>query len=349
MARVSGRPVAPPKSLSQEASPDAIFAAGLPTSISLDGLDKERLARLRKVKVKVRQPAIAELVREQAVRAQASTPFVSDESDRECVRTIIKLFMDTYYRTGQVDPRRALRRSSIDRYLTEGSGEVHRTVRWHLYVVGRVFYPREFPPAAGLTAPRMVMTRPTSTRDLRALYSLSLTLNPKWSAVLRMLLDFIVGVGARSAELKYLTRTDIAVQVINGRRWVLVRLHTPKTPPRIVPVWDPAIAERIERYAAESPHRHLMAFGQEPTVERNAINRVNDKIADLGYEERLDAKALRNRWLVQMAGMLPLTQFLAIAGRSDPPRSSEIGLDPAEKVDLTTITTTLTNFDRANS
>ena len=338
MARTAGAPA--PRQSRTEVAPGRVAvsldgAAVLP--LSVEGLDPERLTRLRGVGVRLRQPAVAELVREQAARAQASTPPVTQDSDREAMRVIVHLLADSFYRTGEVDPRRALRRASVDSYLMERKREVRRTVRWQLYSAGRALYPGEYPPALVVSAPRHIPTPPCTDRDVQALYTVARSLSPRWRAALTLLLDLIGGVGARPSELKHLRRGDVWTASLNGQMWTLVRLQTPSSPARVVPVWDRAIATRLERYAHDAPHEHLLALGREPAVERNGVNRINSRLTELGYPERLDAKALRNRWLRQMAEALPIAPFMRIAGVGSMPRAVDIGVDHRSGGDLASI------------
>ena len=60
-----------------------------------------------------------------------------------------------------------------------------------------------------------------------------------------------------------------------------------------------------------------MAFGEASTVERNAVNRVNEKLADRGLTCRVNPYALRNRWMVSQAKTLRLDEFCAVANVID--------------------------------
>ncbi|WP_132992694.1 hypothetical protein [Gordonia zhaorongruii] len=284
------------------------------------------MARLRLVGVRVRQPQIEKLVREQACRAIATVPFKSDLVDIEAVRVTIHLLISHYYRTGKVDARRALRRRAIDEYLLSQKSGMSRMTRHRLYTVGRALYPNEFPPALVIGAPSTPFTPPATADEVATLYSIARSLNPKWRSAMMILLDLSVGVGARAPELKQLRRSEIRTETVRGRRRTLVVLQTAASEARVVPVADPAIATRIEDYAHTCPHERLLAFGSHPSVERNAINRVNERLRERGHSERIDVRALRQAWLQRMATVLPVEQFLYVAGlrRLDMPR--ELGL-----------------------
>ncbi|OZC33058.1 site-specific integrase [Gordonia polyisoprenivorans] len=129
-----------------------------------------------------------------------------------------------------------------------------------------------------------------------------------------ILLDLMVGAGVRPEELKHLRRSDVRIERHHGRRWVIVTLQTPRTDPRDVPILDNEISDRLERYVADARHDHLLAFGSNPTVERNGINRVNDRLAEREQPERVNSKALRHAWMREAAGVFPVDQFCYLAG-----------------------------------
>lgn len=283
-------------------------------TISTDGLDVDRLNRLRGMGIKVRQATVGESVREDAARVQASVPFRSEIVDRDAFGSIVHLLVAYFYDSGRVDPLRALRRSNIDSYLSTRNRPTRRTVRYLLYAAGRRFHPNEFPPALTLDAPRQNRTSPATQEEISALYRVALTLGEKWGPALTVLLDLMVGAGARPEELKHLRRSDVRIERHHGQRWVIVTLQTPRTAPRDVPIIDKGISDRLERYVADARHDHLLAFGGNPTVERNGINRVNDRLAERDQPERVNSKALRHAWMREAAGVFPVDQFCYLAG-----------------------------------
>lgn len=322
MARAKGGPVHPRKvqgTNAKIAAPQHIPLATqadriIVADIAVDDLDAARLDRLRSLQVKVRQPAVAEVVRECAARVQASVPYRSVGTDRDGFTCVLQLLVAYYYDSGRVDPLRALRRSNIDSYLSTRNRPTRRTVRYLLYAAGRKFHPNEFPPASTLDAPRQNRTSPATQEEIAALYRVALTLGEKWGPALTVLLDLMVGAGARPEELKHLRRSDVRVERHHGQRWVIVTLQTPRTDPRDVPIIDKEISDRLERYVADARHDHLLAFGSNPTVERNGINRVNDRLAERDQPERVNSKALRHAWMREAAGVFPVDQFCYVAG-----------------------------------
>ncbi|MGW0039316.1 tyrosine-type recombinase/integrase [Gordonia sp. NPDC003376] len=314
--------------------------------LRVDNLDADRLDTLREVGIRARQPHVADLVREAAARAQVSTPWRSEDVDIEGFRAVVHLLIAFYYETHTVDARRALRRANVDYYLEQRFRPTRRTTRYLLYAAGRVLYPREYPPAATVDAPRQERTRPATENQIDALYRVAATLSDKWRPALVMIVDLIVGVGARPEELKVLRRCDIRIENHHGERWVVVTLQTPKTQPRDVPVLDADIARRIEHYVVNARHDYVMAFGSNPRVERNAINRVNDRLLERGHAERVNSKALRHRWMQEMAQLLPLEAFCRLAGLKHIPPMAELGLVDAGSGDLTAVTAYLVERDR---
>lgn len=311
-------------------------------TISTDGLDQDRLDALRAMGISVRQAAVGEMVREGAARVQATVPFRSENVDRDAFTVIVGLLVAFYYESGRVDPLRALRRSNVDAYLTGRRRPSRRTLRYLLYAAGRVFYPNEYPPALTLDAPRQVSTPPATPGEISALYRVALTLGDKWGPGLTLLVDLLYGVGARPAELKHLRRRDVRVERHHGRRWVVVTLQTPQSEPRDVPVLDERTGERIERYVAQSRHDHLLALGRNATVERNGINRINERLAERQQPERIDAKALRHAWMQEIACQLPLAHFCYLAGVNNVVRLDRLTIDTYVAGDLDTITSYLT-------
>ncbi|MEP9415445.1 hypothetical protein ABLE92_13995 [Gordonia sp. VNQ95] len=321
MARNAGGPIRPHRNdgdstQSRRSTRTARTGEGevVVAALSADHLDQDRLQRLRGLGIKVRQAEIGELVREDAARAQASVPFRSEIVDRDAFGSIVHLLVAYFYDNGRVDPLRALRRSNIDSYLSTRARPTRRTVRYLLYAAGRRFHPNEFPPALTLDAPRQNRTSPATKEDIAALYRVALTLGEKWGPALTVLLDLMVGAGARPEELKHLRRSDVRIERHHGQRWVIVTLQTPRTDPRDVPIIDAEIGYRLERYVADARHDHLLAFGSNPTVERNGINRVNDRLAERDQPERVNSKALRHAWMREAAGVFPVDQFCYLAG-----------------------------------
>lgn len=353
MARATGGPVhprraqgtnakiAPPQHIPLTAQADRIIVADIP----VDDLDAARLERLRGLQVKVRQPAVAELVRECAARVQASVPYRSEGTDRDGFTCVVQLLVAYYYDSGRVDPIRALRRTNVDAYLTSRKRPTRRTIRYLLYAAGRVFAAQEFPPAQILDAPRQTRTTAATPEEITALYRVAVTLGDKWQPALTLLLDLIYGTGARPQELKHLRRSDVRVEHLHGVRWVVVTLQTPSTQPREVPVLDPETADRIERYVGSAPHEHLLAFGRTPTVERNAVNRVNDRLAERRQPERIDSKAVRHAWMTRIARLVRIDQFCYLAGLRTLEHIRDLELIGPTTADLAGITASLTGGD----
>lgn len=172
----------------------------------------------------------------------------------------------------------------------------------------------EYPPALTLDAPRQVRTTAATSEEIAALHRAALTLGEKWGTALTVLVDLIYGAGARPAELKHLRRGDIRIERHHGQRWVVVTLQTATSTPRDVPIIDSQIGQRLEHYIATARHDRLLAFGAAPTVERNGINRVNERLAERGLPERLNAQALRHAWMKDLVQVLPVSEFCYLSG-----------------------------------
>lgn len=279
----------------------------------LHGVDRERYERLMNRRPKVRNPEVGKVALEAAARFQASRPFVSDVVDRESVSALTQFLVHTYHETGTVDLYRALRRPTVTRYLGTRKSSAPRTVRYYLHSAGRVLHPAEFPTGNGDIMYRGELSAPATVENIRALREAAPSLSPKWERALQLIVEVVLACGARVSELKWLQHNDFRWQEVDGARVLVVSLSTAKTPVRQVPVVDEAQARRVMRLVRDAPHDRLMAFGEASTVERNAVNRVNEKLADRGLSCRLNPYALRNRWMVTQAKTLRLDEFCAVA------------------------------------
>ena len=80
---------------------------------------------------------------------------------------------------------------------------------------------------------------------------------------------------------------------------------------RLVPVGDAKASERLLALADGKKSEYLLgsAGGR---VERNAVNRVAEKLRTRGYPG-VDAVALRNRWVLDMAARIPAALLLQLS------------------------------------
>lgn len=278
-----------------------------------DGVDRDRYERLMNRRPRVRNPEVGKVALEAAARFQASRPFVSEAVDRELVSALTQFLVHTHHETGTVDLYRALRRPTVTRYLGTRKSSVPRTVRYYLHSAGRVLHPAEFPTGNGDVMYRGELSAPATAENIRALRAAAPSLSPKWERTLQLIVEVVLACGARVSELKWLQHSDFRWQEFDGMQVLVVSLSTAKTSIREVPVVDEAQARRVMRLVRTAQHDRLMAVGESPTVERNAVNRVNEKLAARGLSCRVNPYALRNRWMVSQAQTLKLDEFCAIA------------------------------------
>jgi hypothetical protein len=137
--------------------------------------------------------------------------------------------------------------------------------------------------------------------------------------MLLWVLDLITGAGLRSSEIKDLRGTDFTVIRLGlGREIVVVRITGRWGKPRRVPVVDPGKGHRLLDRAREVGSGSFLPLTADGQLDRNIINRVNENLREQGFPT-LDARGLRNRWLVDLAVSpgIPAAALLRLAGVSD--------------------------------
>ena len=279
-----------------------------------DGVDEERYERMRSRKIRSRaSDEVRSAALEAAARFQASREFVSESVDRESVSALTHFLIYSHHETGVVDLYRALRRPNVTRYLASRKSASPRTVRYHLHSAGRVLHPAEFPSGNGDVMYRGELTPPATADEIRALYAAAAVLDTKWRRILLLILDLVLACGARVSELKWLQRSDFRCELIEGHKVLIITLSTSKTPARQVPIVDPVRARTVMDLVDAAPRDRLMDFGGSEKEDRNATNRVNEKLRTKGLACRLNVYALRSTWMVEQARSLPLDEFCAIA------------------------------------
>jgi hypothetical protein len=223
-----------------------------------------------------------------------------------------------------VDEERALTREKIDRYLEERSHislPSQRLYRNTLYTAGRTLYPREFPAPQAVLAPRSKRTPAASPRAALELYALApiLPAGLQWRVLL--ILDLASGAGLRASEIREIRGGDVfTCRLGPGREIVVIRVRDRGVVDRVVPVIDARKGQRILDLAGEvGPDRTLLpAASRDGTVEKNAVNRVSERLKRLGYQGA-DFAALRNRWILDLAATpgIPAAALLRLAGVGD--------------------------------
>ena len=265
--------------------------------------------------------------REQSLKAasilQASTRFVSEDVDRKAVRIIARLLYDDALEWQGVDERRALARDSVNRWLLRQtkriSGRSAKTYEQVLHAVGRQMYPQQYPeprPVSGSRKKGQCAAAPGAASEL---YGVVPSLNSGVARMLLWVLDLITGAGLRSSEIKDLRGTDFTVIRFGlGREIVVVRITGRWGKPRRVPVIDPAKGHRLLERAREVGSGSFLPLTADGQLDRNIINRVNENLREQGFPT-VDARGLRNRWLVDLAvsSGIPAAALLRLAGVSD--------------------------------
>ncbi|MGW0042221.1 hypothetical protein [Rhodococcus sp. NPDC003348] len=216
--------------------------------------------------------------------------------------------------TGRFDPRAALRRANVDRYGAEqlefGSQSLS-SFMWMLYAAGRLLHPGEFPRKARATAPRPKHVPPAETSEIERLLALVPTLSGVKGRRLQTVVDLCWGAGARRADFRYLCGSAITTRKWQDRTVALVDLRNNAGGVRTVPVFDPALVERL---AALSDYAGagLVLAPTKAVTHRNEINRVAESLRELGHRG-FNPLALRHRWMLETAERLPAAIVLQLA------------------------------------
>lgn len=279
------------------------------------GIDADRYQGLAKLAIRNADPRYVPAALESAKRLWCRIGDFAASTDRIAAAHVAKYLALEAERVGNFDYRSALRRANVDRYLmdiaTRRTNRSMRTVRWILYDVGRLVHPREYPEARTLPAPRIRRIAAASTEDIRNWYALAPTL-PTWLRQrLMLLLDLGYGAGARAADFKVLRGSSISEETASGRTIAVVRLPNTAGGTRLVPVVDQDIAQRLLDLACTKGPEYLFP-ATKGQVERNAANRIGEQLRARGFRN-INAAALRNRWILDLAAEVPAALMLQLA------------------------------------
>ena len=119
-----------------------------------------------------------------------------------------------------------------------------------------------------------------------------------------------VQVGRRAPDFKVLRGSSItAVDTAEGVTAV-VALPNRAGGFRRVPVADPEASRRLLALAREQGPEYLLP-AKKGVVERNAANRIAEGMRDHGHRS-VNAAALRNRWIIDLAERAPAVLLLAL-------------------------------------
>lgn len=272
----------------------------------------ERLGQVRIVKVSARFKAPALLTaRRLRCRMQESTP----GTDAESTARIAHYVASEAERTGELNYKRIFRRAAVDRYLQYQSRRLTtrtmRTLQNQLYEAGRVVHPQEFPKRNALGSPHVRRAPAASLADIDNAYAMAPTLPAAIGRKLVILLDLCFGAGARANDLKLLRGTSITESKWKGKHLAVVHLPNRDGSSRSVPVADPDISARLIELGKATGANYLLA-PPGCDVERNAANRISERLRDRGLKS-LSAAALRNRWLLELAVRVPAALMLQLA------------------------------------
>lgn len=278
-------------------------------------IDGDRYQRLADLTIRGVDPRYMEPALESARRLCCRLGDFAASTDRIATAYIARYLAFEAERVGSFDHRTALRRANVDRYLmdiaTRRTNRSMRTIRWILYDVGRLIHPREYPEARTLLAPRAKRIAAASRDDVRNLYALAPTLPQALSRRLMILLDLCYGAGARPPDFKVLRGSSISTETAGGRAIAVVRLLNRAGGTRLVPVTDPEISGRLLQLARNKGCEYLLP-AMNGQVERNATNRISEKLRDRGHGG-VNAAALRNRWVLDLAARVPAALMLQLA------------------------------------
>lgn len=276
-----------------------------------------RFERLLPVKIRCRDQALGEEAVRIAAAFQCALREATEGTDVAVTQALARYFAVEAAVTGRLDPRSALRRANVDRYLTEqiefGSKSL-RSLRWMFYSAGCLLHPGEFP-RENAVAYRTNHVPAAAPDEVRRLYGLVPTLPTLLAQRLQAVVDLCWGVGARRADFRYLKGNSISVRRRDGRPVALVELRNNSGGTRLVPAIEPILVDNLARlsdYAGDG----LVLAPHKQTTHRNELNRVAEGLRKRGHRG-YNPVALRHRWMVDLAEQLPAALVLYLADIGD--------------------------------
>lgn len=300
--------------------PEGAAATAVPALLSNDQSGAGRLAMLRQCRLKNTGSALHESVVEAAALVWARTPPRSTEGDRRATSILAGMLFDDAEVYGSVDVRRALRRASVDRWLTrtgtQRSVSSARTYRTTIYTAGRALYPREYPALQEVSAPRTKGRPAADPQQVRDAYAVVPLLPPASGRRLALILDACGGAGLHSDELKALHGTAIRPLPMDDRMAAVITVNSGTSVTREVPVVAPGRARRLLAAAAEVGPRPLLGLGRRDSVGKNVVNAPMAVLRNHGVAG-ICPESLRNRWILDLSERVPAVVLLQLAGVSD--------------------------------
>jgi hypothetical protein len=291
--------------------PTQRFAPVLPPLAA--GIDQERYEGLCTVVIRVDQ-RYAEPAVIAAARLWSRTPAGPDSSDRKAVALIARYLGLEAERVGSFNAPAALRRVNVERYLVDRevrqTQRSARTLKTVLFSAARILLPHEYPKPQSVDAPRVKRITAASHAQIRDWYVLAPTLPPHLARRLFILLDLCYGAGARSPDFKVLRGSSITAVHSDEGVTAVVALPNRAGGFRRVPVADPGASRRLLAVAREQGPEYLLP-AKKGVVERNAANRIAEVMRKHGHRS-VNAAALRNRWIIDLAERVPACLLLAL-------------------------------------
>jgi hypothetical protein len=288
--------------------------------LPVEGLDPARLTALRAFRQRASDSSLSQSAVESAALVWARTQFSAAGTDRQAMSILSRLLLDEGLLYGFVDARRALKRTSVDRWLIRfGQRRTKNSLRTYkslLYTAGRALWPNEYPAPRAVDAARG-KSRPAAKReDVRDLHGLAPTLSLSLRRRVNAVLDLCGSAGARPGELKQLLGTDIRALDVGSHRVAVVRIKSRIGVVREVPVVQPAAVPRLLELAEAVGPGRVLSSERSDGASRNAVNDIAGALRREGHPG-INPEQLRNRWVLDLAARVPATLLLQLADVGD--------------------------------
>lgn len=294
----------------------------------IDDVHRDRADTLAKQERALPPSPHAHQAVEVAIGLWVRTPRQAPAADRDAVTalaTVLQLDADD---RGHLDVEKALIPREIERVLAmnpRGWSPVSiPTYRAYLTAAGRVVHPAMFPPlrCRSLLEVRQLSVSPGAVKGATFRIASREDQVNAYSCAQRdganarrayVMLDLVTGAGLRASELRRLRYGDITEQHLPaGVVVAVVAATSPRGRDRRVPIVDEGKALRLLKSRdGQRPDAYVLA-PDGVHVERNAVNRLSERFVERGYPP-IDFEAMRNRWVVDMAGRVPAAILTALA------------------------------------
>lgn len=263
-----------------------------------------------------------------AIALWVRTPAQMPAADRDAVTALAAVLQLDADDRGHVSVEKALMPREIERVLAmnpRGWSPVSiPTYRAYLTAAGRVVHPTLFPPLRrrSLVEIRQLRRWPGVVKgaELRVASRDDQTNAYAWAQRdsyftrrAQVVLDLVTGAGLRAAELRRLRFGDITpLEIRGGVVVVVVAVSSYRGRVRRVPIVDDGKAMRLLKVCDGKRADAFVLAPDGVHVERNAVNRISERLCQHGCPA-IDFEALRNRWVVDLASVVPAAIFMALA------------------------------------